>query len=166
MNKFIKIILISFFALFLLSGTAMAVPFNTRPVPFNPTPPYPDEDSMQVILNNVLDNNVPDAYNDQRPDAYWTASDTGPQGFSVTLFTSVPGTFGVYSFSTGDEVDLLDVFAPGDPNDGGVGAGSERLQAFFIDGAGNLSLTFGGTIEGTGFQTFGFYWGTSIRSSV
>ena len=62
-------------SLFLTSGTALAIPFNTRPTTVNNAPA--NELSLQTILDNVLDPNAVNAASDQANDAYWQESQDG-----------------------------------------------------------------------------------------
>lgn len=151
MNKFFRILFLSFFAVFLLAGNSLAAPFNDRTPPVTVGAPWPGEDSLQTILDNVAGAGTLDVSLDQSPAALWNPlGEPYSDVFSVAMFTSIDGTFGIYSATLGTKVDILSI------SDAGSGDVNETdpFTQFVITGG---ILSFGGS-NYAGFNTFGFYW--------
>jgi hypothetical protein len=161
MKKIFAISTVMALTLFLLAASAVALPFNERPVYFNPEPPYPNEDSVQEALDRIItSDHFIDAVSDQEPAGLWTQTDGGAGGYAVSLFTSVSGTLGIYSAQNGQTVDLMTINAPDDPDAGGVGAGSDLISHFSISDTGYIALQGVNWLYDLGpvFSSFGFYW--------
>jgi hypothetical protein len=160
MNRFLKIILISFFALFLLNGIAMADAFNVRTPQIGVEPGWEDEDDLQEILDNVIDSNTIQAEGDQHPAAIWSSTDANSTAYTISVFTAIPepgiGTMGIYSFADGTEYDLfsLTTTLPGNDADGSF---SGPTTVFFEAESDGLSINAAPKLPGN-FSYFGFYW--------
>ena len=163
MKKFSKILLVSILGVFLVAGSAMAVPFNSnRPyldLPLNPgwTDPYPGtvweyaEDSLQTILDNTFGTNAIDAVNDQSTAAIWMPKEMDVDMYLVEMIKGDPGVLGIYSYSTALTYDFGDFE-------------SFNQAGFGINTAGDL-LDSDGNVAVTGFGTaFGFYWKNTSTS--
>lgn len=138
-------------AVFLMVGSAMALPFNDRDPQINILNAPGSEHDLQEVFDTVITSgDVPDAYGDQEEAALWTQTDGNIDSYVLTMFTAAAGTLGVYSGGT--EVDLLYV----DDAIGGIGPGSaDNTISFDVYNSGVLE--FGGNTY-AGFDSFGFYW--------
>lgn len=109
MKKFYVILVVCFF---LMAGTAMALPFNTRPVTINPGP----ETSLQNSLDAIYPAYSPWDVTDQESAALFNPLVSGPGSSSFTLILELAGyasqnRFGIYSGS--DQSLKLEVFSGG-----------------------------------------------------
>ena len=155
MNRFSKIILISFFAVFLLNGIALADAFNVRQVAVNSG--YGTEDDLQDILDNVVLTNTPSAYGDQDPAAIWQGTDpNATTAFTVAVFTANGGTLGIYSFADGTEYDLFSLTTSlTDPVNGSF---TGLIDSATIETSSSGVKISGGSVLPGNFSYFGFYW--------
>jgi hypothetical protein len=140
-------------AFVLTAGNVMALPLNTRPVTGNFDDGAGTEDSLNEIFDNVVGSGVLDASSDQSEVAIWQPTDFDNDVYAVTMFTSANGTFGIYSYSSGQEIDLQSFTAPADPNQGGLGGGNPKVE-FTVSGQ---NLLYNGNLY-SNFGSFGFYW--------
>jgi hypothetical protein len=151
MNKFLKILLISFFAVFLLSGLAMASAFNgNRPLSL-PAGGGSSEASVQSVFDAVFGSSVIDA-NDQSNVAIWTEDEANVDAYLITtLAGDTSGHLGIYSFSDPSKefVFLLS-------SDGVVG--------FDIKANGDLYVNNSFELAGFG-DDFGFFWRTNTTDA-
>jgi hypothetical protein len=156
MNKFLKIILISFFAVFLLNGIALADAFNVRTPQITVQPGYGSEDNLQEILGNVVTTNTPSAVGDQDPAAIWNAIDQNTAtAWSIAVFTATGGTLGIYSFIDATEIDIATLTTGTDPVNGSF----LPVPSFTTIIASTTGLYVNGAQKDTGnWSYFGFYW--------
>lgn len=161
-----RILVMAILSVFLMVGSAMALPFNDRDPQIAVGAGAGSEDSLQTILDTVVDNDTINAVGDQSEAAIWQASDGDIDAYVLTMFTAASGTLGIYSYSTGFELDLLSV---GATTTGGIaGAGTNPYTVSFdINNLGDLwyDADKSGTKQASeifsGFGSFGFYWKVS-----
>lgn len=130
-------------ALIAMAGSAWAAPFNTdRPYTLSDT-------SLQTIFNTTTDPSL-NAATDQSTAAIFQTSDIGASNsYSVALAsTTLAGEFGIYSYTTGAELKLINT------------ADISYQSTFTVYANGNILATASDLTAafGTGFSTFGFYW--------
>jgi hypothetical protein len=180
MNKFLKIILISFFAVFLLCGISIAAsfsPFNTRPVTVGATTDpggsglFADFE-LQTILDVIDATAGFDAVADQEEAGMWSLGGFAPFAGATLAIEVTANTLtqqmGIWSDLNGDDDflgrTLVDIFlgpATGDTN-GGISqaaltfnTSTGQLTITQISGAAGAVNT--GTWSGIDYNAFGFY---------
>ena len=150
MKLFSRVILMSFFALF-LAGNAMAMPINGNR-PYDMTSSPSTETTLQQIFNAKIQGGTIDAINGQSNAAIWEPAEANVDSYLVTLVTGATDSLGLYSYTTGAEYDL---------NVGGTGVATPNptigTQASFdITSAGVLWID-GVKIDDNFGSSFGFY---------
>jgi len=154
-----KLLILSVAFVFMFVGSALALPFNDRPITFGPGT------AGELSLQEVMDVLTPtageiDAYLDQHEAGLWTKkTDTDVDAYSVTMLGPWNGAFGVYSPTNGKEFDLLEVTAPDPHANGGLGTPSEYSNNFIIKDGGYFQYDWDPNDPGVaGFASFGFYF--------
>jgi hypothetical protein len=154
MKKLAVLAVVAVFAL--AAGNVFALPFNERPASnlnMNATPS--NEDTLQEVLNAITGDAV-DAMFDQSTAAIWQPTDGDVDVYAVTMFTGAnSGTFGIYSYTTGVEVDL-GFF---DNALGGLGPDSDSYKTEFS--VSNQGMLIYDNKAYANFGSFGFYWKTN-----
>jgi hypothetical protein len=148
MKKWILAVLIV-----LTSTAAFALPINDRLEPLDPGPGDGGELSVQQILDGITGGAI-DAVEDQSNVAIWHPSDFAQSAFKVSYLTGSTGVFGIYSYSTGLEINLFEKTESGiDGNSG------PQSATFLITPDGSLVVNNDWTNPTAGFgSSFGFYW--------
>ena len=150
-----RIILLGLLSVFLLAGTAMALPLNPRPVPG-----LTNLGALQTFLNNQGQSiNV---YNDQSGAALWTTGVANNSQFSIMLEAAAwaaTNKFGIYNGA--DASELFEIF------DGAAGEGYHAAVSFNSGGvAGKVKVNLFDELDDYVGQTtyygvdsngFGFY---------
>jgi hypothetical protein len=146
--KTTKLFTLALALMFLFVGSALAAPFNTRPIDLGPG--YggtPTESSMQDILDTVLGVGTLDEKWDQNEAAIWQQSEANVSSYKIVSITSVPGDLGVYSYADPTKKALLDFNT------------ISGEASFGIDASGLLFGDLLGTASVSDFgASFGFYW--------
>jgi hypothetical protein len=180
MNKFLKIILISFFAVFLLCGISSAdlfSPFNTRPVTVGATTDpggsgaFTDFE-LQTILDVLESTAGFDAYASQEEAGMWSLGGFGHLT-GATLAIEVTANvatqqMGIWSDLNGDDDSfdrtLVDIFlgpATGDTNGGiaqaALAFNTSTGQLTIAQVSGAVGAVNAGTFSGINYNAFGFY---------
>jgi hypothetical protein len=182
MNKFLKILFISFFAVFLLCGISIAAPFspfNTRPVTVGATTdPGPTgvpglaDFELQTILDYVEPGAGYDAYSDQEEAGMWSLGGLVPSTAPILAIEVTANVatqqMGIWSDLNGDDDmagrTLIDIFLG--PATGVSNGGSAAAALNFNTSTGELTITQtlgvagavnAGTFSGISYNAFGFY---------
>jgi hypothetical protein len=155
MKKFSRILLISILGLFLVAGSAMAVPFNDRDPQIVINGPFGSEDGVQTILDNILDPDSINAATDQQEAALWTSSDVGASSaFTLATFTTMGGTLGIYN-AAGVQVDLGNFsMGPNPVTSSDTLPGVPWISFLATDSL----LKANGNVYAGDWEVFGFYW--------
>ena len=141
MKKFL-VFLCAMSFIFGMAASAMAVPFNSnRPLGFGPSMDPPGN-TLQDIFNSSISDGTLDAYNDQSNVGVWIPSESDVDAYLITMVKADDGVLGLYSASTGVEVDLNL---------------SNNKIGFLINDVGTLFVDGSDPIEDFG-SSFGFYW--------
>ncbi len=152
-----KVLVITLVSLFVVAGSAMALPFNTRQVGSvsDFATGAGSEDGLQEVFDTAITTGHLNAYGDQSDVALWQKAEGQIDAYMISMFTAADGVLGIYSASTGMEVDLASFGAPADPNGGGIGSGPISV-GFEVTDSGYLFVD--GVSMGLFGETFGFYW--------
>ena len=143
MKKLSKVLILSILAVFLVAGTAMALPFNSNRPLFLPAGDGSSEDTLQQVFDDTFGTGVMDAYNGQNTAALWAEAEANVDAYLITMLASATGTLGIYSESTGVTQSLS--------------LGADNAINFNINDTGDLWVD--GVEVQTGFgDVFGFYW--------
>jgi hypothetical protein len=149
-----KLLLVMLFAFVATNSYSLGI--NDRLAPLDPGDGDGSEYSVQEILDQVTGGTI-DAVDDQSKVALWRPSDFGQHAFKVTYLTGVTRSFGIYSDTTGQMVDLISkTSSVYDDWSSGTFTAPASASFFFW----NDDLYVNGSPVGAGFgDTFGFYWG-------
>ena len=148
--KTTKLLTLSVALVFLVAGSALATPFNTRPIDLGPGyTGTPSESSMQDILDTVLGVGTLDEKWDQNEAAIWQQDEVDVSSYKIVSITSVYGNLGIYSYADPTKKALLDFNSV------------NGSASFGIDVDGLLSGDLIDTDSVADFgSSFGFYWDT------
>lgn len=107
LKKLPKILVFLILSVFLVAGSAAAVPFNPRPV-------IPGDNDLQTFFDTQISGETYDAVNDQNSAAVFMA--TGSSSSTAFSFSAmgiwsygVNDVFGIYSYSTGTLIPVFDL---------------------------------------------------------
>lgn len=144
----LQILLVSLLAVFLVAGTAMALPFNSnRPLTLGTS----TELSLQGVFDIVFGDDKLDAYKDQSDVAIWTEAEANVDAYLITMISAKDGKLGIYSYS--NPTLTYDFSLEGDDSIG-------------FDIKNNGDLYVGGSLAVSAFgDKFGFYWKTDDTTS-
>lgn len=138
-----KILVLVIMAVLMTTGTLMADTINANR-PWNGILGSPSsETSLQTILNTTFGSGVLDVVNSQSNVAVWTPAEANVDAYLITMISSDAGKLGIYSYTSGSEVDLT--------------LGGDNSVGFSINNAGDLIVDGAPAVSNFG-QDFGFYW--------
>lgn len=159
-----KTLILSVAFVFIFLGLASALPFNDRTPPVSVNSGAGSEDSLWTILDTAITSgDVPDYLADQEEAAIWSPSDGDVDVYAITTFAAANGILGIYSFMTGQMVDLMSI-------DSTTAGGIDGVTGTLVPGIPSVDLAIynsglmeiggiGGPLGSyTGFGSFGFYW--------
>jgi hypothetical protein len=156
MRKLSLMIAVFTFAFFLVSSSAMALPFNVRPVPVNPAGWDGAGSSLQEQINLLYPTAGFDV-NNQDPAAIFQPSVLGPTSSSFMMMLEISAyenanTFGIYSYA--DPTKMLQIFTGANNADGGQPFDSASVSF----GGGSVQIETDSSTKIDNFGTaFGFY---------
>ena len=137
----------------LIATSVFALPFNDRASDYTDLAPDGSELSLQTILDGVTGGSI-DAVTDQSNVALWNPAEGDAVAYKITYFTGATGSFGLYSDTTGEKVNL---FSKIDSNPISPVIPQSTSFLFTDDGGLVLNNDYGNIIANFG-TTFGFYW--------
>lgn len=136
-------LILSGLATALLATSANAAIHNTRPVSVGSAPA--GEQSLQTIMNNMLDPDTINVANNQNTAAIWSHSEVDTDAYFVTSYAGHQGELGVYSYANPSKTAIL------------MNNPSTNAKAGFEILAGDLYVNNTLTVSGFG-NLFGFFW--------
>jgi len=131
------------------AGSALALPLNENR-PFTPNASPVGESSLQTILADNFNNTALQ----QSSAGVWQTTDGSPAAYAVAFMKGDAGNFGIYSYTTGQEVVLM------------TNPAVKKTMTFNIDADGNLVDGNGETLSAAFGYSFGFFWRDTTTPSI